>query len=932
VTRVRLYEHPLDGSVQIFEVDSLGEWLLERFGPAPSVGVQVFAGEPSAETDITGNVEATIACTAPEYVVLQSPGQDPYTWFQVISFVFTVYSVLSAQTPTMPANVNRTQQSPNNSLGTRENQVRIGQRVEDILGTVKATPSLMMPTYTKYIDNIKFEYGYYCISRGYVDAAEISDGDTLIADITGASAAVYWPFTSPNSGAPVIQIGTPISDAVLQVSRSNQIDGPALEPLNALQFTPGEKYFFEHHTGGDIIRQDHKAPNFNSLLDPGDQIIVSATTGHVAFTADVAGDHAGSGFAGSFLGPTPIGGGPAPSYLDPFLVGDQVTISSTADPTINGTYTITSIDDAFLGVTPAPANTSTVATNFAADLSYDGTYTIDGVADGFIVLTTSSFREGGPFGQIIPIAATIVKVSAEPVTEWTDWVTLADKDRTEVWFNIVAPNGLGKDDGGMSSVTVEFEAEIEKLDASTLLPTGIVETATGSLTGSTTQERAVTVEQATSWVGAARTRMRRTSQRDFDFAGRVNDEIRWADLNSVTPTDRAHFGAKTTIHTITQATSRSTAVKTRQLNCIASRRIPTWTGRSLSGAFDETGRHVAGGISPTSRLVDIIAAVAADRKIGDRDVDVDLDMLQIYGVQQQLDAWHPEAGQFNYTFDTDNMSFEETVQIIANAAFCTAYRQNGRIRLALDRQQASSTALFCHRNKQPASETITRRFANDGEYDGVEFIYTDPDSNQSETIKLPLDGTARVPRQFEIPGIRSFAQAWLRANREYNKLFGQRVTIETGTLMDARALLPNARVDIVDNTRFKSFDGEVIDQAGLTITLSTAVEFAAGEPHSVVLMRRDGSAQGIAVTPGPTSKQVVLAHAPSEAIVTVPSDSGIRTVFSFASDSRRRAMAYLVQEIDLTDGEYAKVKGVNYSDGYYRADYLPIPDKAGIIN
>ena len=86
------------------------------------------------------------------------------------------------------------------------------------------------------------------------------------------------------------------------------------------------------------------------------------------------------------------------------------------------------------------------------------------------------------------------------------------------------------------------------------------------------------------------------------------------------------------------------------------------------------------------------------------------------------------------------------------------------------------------------------------------------------------------------------------------------------------------------------------------------------------------------MTPGPTSKQVVLAHAPSEAIVTVPSDSGIRTVFSFASDSRRRAMAYLVQEIDLTDGEYAKVKGVNYSDGYYRADYLPIPDKAGIIN
>ena len=113
-------------------------------------------------------------------------------------------------------------------------------------------------------------------------------------------------------------------------------------------------------------------------------------------------------------------------------------------------------------------------------------------------------------------------------------------------------------------------------------------------------------------------------------------------------------------------------------------------------------------------------------------------MPQLYSVQQQLDAWSSEAGQFNYTFDSDNMSFEETILTIANAGFCNAYRQSGKIRLAFDKKQTSSTALFTHRNKKPSGESITRRFANDAEYDGVEFLYVDPETFQTETITLPL--------------------------------------------------------------------------------------------------------------------------------------------------------------------------------------------------
>ena len=513
----------------------------------------------------------------------------------------------------------------------------------------------------------------------------------------------------------------------------------------------------------------------------------------------------------------------------------------------------------------------------------------------------------------------------------TDWVTLPDTNRTEVWVNITASNGLFKDNGGKSAAAVSYTLEIEQLSAA-LVPLGVVETVTGTLSGAVSDERAETVEHATAWTGPARARMKRTTDYDYAFKGTVQDEIKWADLYSVSPVSKTEFGNKTTIHTITQATARATAVKSRQVNCIASRKLPTYNGSTFSGAFNAAGLLVSGTIAPTSRIVDIIAAVSSDPKIGARDLATEVDMPQIWAVQQQLDAWNTACGQFNFTFDSDNISFEETVISIANAAFCVAYRQNGKIRLALDKAQTASTALFTHRNKKPNAETITRKFASDAECDGVEFVYVDPDSNQSETITLPLDGSYTKLKKFEIAGIRNFSQAWLRANREYQKLVGQRESIETMTTMDARSLLPNSRIDVVDNTRFKSYDGEVVGQAGLELTLSQDVGFAAGLPHSLVLMRRDGSLQSIPVTAGSAPNRVILQSLPSEAITTQYGTDGIRTIYSFAADSARAAQAWLVQEIDISDGQYCTVRAINYSATYFAADYAAIPAKATVIN
>lgn len=922
--RVKLYDKPfVVATPQVFLTESVGEWLLSYYGEAPNVNVQVFAGEPSAENEITGNLEALLAKDCEEYVVLESPGDTlaaAWTIFQIVMTVYTVATMLLASSPTLPSNVNRTQQSPNNSLGQRENKVRYGERVEDIYGTVKSIPSLMMPTYIKYNNHKKFEYGYYCVGRGYYSITDIKDGDTPLSSITGSSASVYEPFSSPNSGsAPVIMIGDAISDYILTAKRSVEVDGLTLKAFNQVQLPDNASYTFTPDPSGDIITQALKNPNFSSCTSVGDAITVTNAASTTIKTNPDTNTVTVTASDKSFNDPSGL-------LFSSIFVGDVVTTAGFTNGANNGAFTITSKPTNNKIVASAASlvdETTAGPVTFSVSRNYNGGYVVNFVGDGYITLTTSTF-----ISEIVIPAAT---VKLNVATEYTAWTTLPATDRDRVWVNVAAANGMYKDDGGKSVATTNFSVEVEQLDGS-LIPTGLVQTINSSLSGSVTDERAITVEHTTSWVGPARVRMRRTTAFDYLFQGTVVDEIKWVDLYSVSPVNKLEFGNKTTIHTVTEATARATAVKSRQLNCIVSRKLPTYNGSTFSGAFDATGLLTSGTISATSKLVDIIAAVSIDPKIGRRDLASDIDIAQIYSVQQELDAWSSEAGQFNYTLDSDNMSFEETVITIANAGFCLAYRQSGKIRLAFDKKQTSSTALFTHRNKKPNGESITRRFANDAEYDGVEFVYVDPTTFNSETIILPLDGNYTKLKKFEIAGIRNFTQAWYRANREYQKIIGQRVSIETETTMDARSLLPNTRVDIVDNTRFKSYDGEIIAQNGLELTLSQPVAFLPSLPHSILLMRRDGSLQSITCTAGSTDKKVVLQSLPSEAIVTQHGQDGVRTIFSFAADSARGATAYLVQEIDLSDEQYVKIKAINYSDDYYIADTLTVPEKNPIIS
>jgi len=838
---IDFFNSPFDKEPTLFEAETVAHWILEHKEELNNYAI--YEGQPSLETDITSNIEKLMSNEG-HYVVLLSPCGDSLAFlnpFAYLSLKINDYLINKLiPTPEIPTNINRTQQSSNNSLANRTNEARVLQRIEDIFGLVRAYPSLIQPVYSKYINNLQYEYSYMCVGRGWYDIADVRDGETLLSDIGGSSAEFFNPFTSPNSGSPFLTIGASISEPVLLVKRSNNVTGEVLKGKN--QFVSSYVGYIDFYKASDI------PSSYDRIGGISDEIYENLSD------------------------------------------GDVVSVTGTPGAIWDGSYTIRT--KLGLGTNVLELTTAT--------------FTITSTASGTLAATSWS-------------------------PEYTTWVTLKDENMTQVWVNLVAQQGLFYDDGnGKTSLSVDYAIETQALDGS-YLPIGSITTTTGTMTAATSDEQAKTIEITTGHTGATRVRARRTNNHDYGFSGTVIDEIKYQDLYAVTPISNSDFGNVTTVQVVTKATQRAISLKERKFNCNATRKLPTFNGTTFSGSFASDGSIASGTISATKSFIDILAAVSIDSKIGQRVLADDVDLPQIWSVRNALDSWNPLCVEFGYTLDSDNISFEETVKMIADSVFCVAYRQNGKIRFSIDGEQSSSTALFTHRNKKPASDTISRKFAADSEFDGVELTYNDNVTDAQETIKLPLSLAATNYQKVELTGVRNYEQAWYRANRNYNKLLLQRVSIETETTNDGRLLLPNQRIDIVDNTRFDSQDGEVIAQSGLTLTLSRNVVFGVGT-HSIILMQRDGGLESITCTAGAGANQIVLAYAPSESINTTNGGSmGIRTIFSFGADDVSSANSYLVQEVNITDNSYVKVTAINYDNGYYVADNEIIPSRSAVL-
>lgn len=332
---------------------------------------------------------------------------------------------------------------------------------------------------------------------------------------------------------------------------------------------------------------------------------------------------------------------------------------------------------------------------------------------------------------------------------------------------------------------------------------------------------------------------------------------------------------------------------------------------------------------PTNRADDIFRAVCLDPYLGNRP-STEVDLPNLYSTQKEVrDYFGTEAaGEFCYTFDSDNLSFEETAQIIANATFCVAYRRGSLIKMKFEKETPDSMLLFNHRNKLPGSEVRTVRFGNQNNYDGVILRYVSPEDDAIITYYIPEDRGAVNPQEIETLGVRNGLQAYFHAWRAWNKIRYQNTISEFTATQEADLLVPSDRVLIADNTRGTTQDGEVVEQNVLELTLSQPVVFSSGVNYSIFLQHTDGTVECLGVTSTADPYKVVLAQAPRLPLALDPSLYA-RTGFIIIGDNEPRGSAFLLVEKEPQSNFTSTVRAVNYDPRYYSND---LDYRTGAVN
>ena len=489
----------------------------------------------------------------------------------------------------------------------------------------------------------------------------------------------------------------------------------------------------------------------------------------------------------------------------------------------------------------------------------------------------------------------------------TDWTTLSRLPVERIVANIAAANGMYRDNGSKLRASVTVELQYQLLD-DTGAPYGPVYSKQGTISGRSSDYTGVTIYADLPSASNVRVRARRVTNLDLAFEGTVVDEVSYINLYGQIRDTTPNYGNRTTVHSARKQTPRAAEVKQPQLRMVVTEMVYKYLG---NGVFDTVR-------TPNTQAVQSLIRLARDPDVGALNLTT-ANMDKLLAVQNEIEGYfgNAEAGQFCYTFDDYKTTMQDIVTTIAEAIFCTPYRRGADILLDFERPRIGPEMVFTHRSKTTATEKWTRTFNDAQVYDSLKFSYIDPDTNVKETISIPAEGGVNT-ETYDSKGIRNYRQAYWAAYRRYQKNLLKKVTVSFTATEEGIFAMPGRAVSVVKGSRMAPQDGYVIAVNGLTLTLSQPVTFTPGDDHSLILKKRDGGVQSVAVAPGSHDREVVMLSAPQEAIYT--GNSALKTEFSFGNEARHNAQMILVSTVDPGDDRTVKITGINYEADFYKYD------------
>jgi len=382
-------------------------------------------------------------------------------------------------------------------------------------------------------------------------------------------------------------------------------------------------------------------------------------------------------------------------------------------------------------------------------------------------------------------------------------------------------------------------------------------------------------------------------------------------VNEVVPFTQPHFGNVTTIYTRTRAhiEEGEETISDRELSCQVSRLIPRLAA---------DGQFAPNGPFPTSDAASVLVSICTDEFIGRQSLD-QLDLVNFRETINEVATYFGDSRltQFNYTFDDSSLSFEETIAIVAEAVFCTAYREGSKIKLFFERDNATSSLLISDDNRLPDSERRRISFGVERDYDGVELEYFDSEGN-SQFIYVPADQSATNPNKITRLGVKRRLQAYMHANREYNKLIYTNTFLSSNCTQEVAALANNDKVLVADGTNSTTMSGVILNTVGNVLTLDPMPDLQLGVNYSIFIQ----DVSGVVVSRPITlfSNNMVEVTDLTGVVMSLDPNNYVQSLFKIKEVDSNEISEFLVQSKRVNDNLSVTLEMINYDARYYAND------------
>lgn len=291
--------------------------------------------------------------------------------------------------------------------------------------------------------------------------------------------------------------------------------------------------------------------------------------------------------------------------------------------------------------------------------------------------------------------------------------------------------------------------------------------------------------------------------------------------HSVTVRKNVVYPDDTIVRVTVRQTETQTVASERKYNCLAQRKVISWSPSS--------------GIDYTLRASRSFAdAVLHEWVMTGKQDPARLDLPSLYAIKDTLPG--VQLGYFDWTFSDATQPLGERIQTICNVARVSFNWIGDVLTFWRDERVANPDAVFARSNMFWDEYKLAWQMSLPGGYDGVTLDYVDPSTNKKTYIYLSV-GSAGISEvsgatvnamQVSLSGCRNRVQAMDRARLEARKILYSRLTM-TVKVLESTQVVRGTVVQCPDLYDNKQQNGYITARNGDVFSTSERIDFTLGD-------------------------------------------------------------------------------------------------------